>query len=270
MDAIYRISGRDGSIVWQLGGKSSSLHLQGFNFSRQHDARFLDPASLPFDTKKGREYISFVDNAVDESTYHDESTVVSSSLIVQIDRVRKQAKLVHRVMRPDGEATTFGGNTHFLSNGHLFTSWAGDAYITEHHLHGQHNRLVMQARFLSDRFTTYRAYKADFKGTPSEPIALKCTAFGTSAAKATVVCHVSWNGATEVRRWRFREAIRPRPAEDEVLGSVAKSGFETRIQLKGYVSRICAEAVDVSGKVIGVSADMEVVKAKDWPEVASL
>lgn len=41
-DAIYKVSRRTGAILWQLGGVGSSFELQGFNFSRQHDARFVD------------------------------------------------------------------------------------------------------------------------------------------------------------------------------------------------------------------------------------
>ncbi|KAE8380382.1 ASST-domain-containing protein [Aspergillus bertholletiae] len=39
---IYKISGQDGSIQWRLGGKNSSIQLLDYNFSAQHDARFLE------------------------------------------------------------------------------------------------------------------------------------------------------------------------------------------------------------------------------------
>ncbi|KAE8320792.1 ASST-domain-containing protein [Aspergillus sergii] len=38
---IYKISGADGSIQWRLGGTNSSIEMQDYNFSSQHDARFL-------------------------------------------------------------------------------------------------------------------------------------------------------------------------------------------------------------------------------------
>ena len=41
-NTIYLISGLDGHIVWRLGGRTSSfMHLDGLNFSAQHDARIL-------------------------------------------------------------------------------------------------------------------------------------------------------------------------------------------------------------------------------------
>ena len=34
---IYKVSGSDGSIIWRLGGKMSTFHLNSFNFSSQND-----------------------------------------------------------------------------------------------------------------------------------------------------------------------------------------------------------------------------------------
>lgn len=37
-NAIYKISGKDGRLIWTLGGPNSSFTLEeNFNFSRQHD-----------------------------------------------------------------------------------------------------------------------------------------------------------------------------------------------------------------------------------------
>ena len=37
-NAIYKISEKDGSLLWTLGGLNSDFELEkGFNFSRQHD-----------------------------------------------------------------------------------------------------------------------------------------------------------------------------------------------------------------------------------------
>jgi hypothetical protein len=55
---IYKISGKDGSIIWRLGGKLSDFKTD-FNFSSQHDAKFYSQNS-------SMTVISFLDNASDE------------------------------------------------------------------------------------------------------------------------------------------------------------------------------------------------------------
>ena len=245
---------------WRLGGKSSTFTLDGFEFLRQHDARFLNPETVPFKTEKGLEYISIFNNAADE---YDEDPPSPTVLIIALDREQRTANLVRQVTRPDELITRYSGNSNFLENGNLFVGWAGDAYSTEH---GADNSVLMEARFRSDRFTTWRTFKGDFKGFSSEDVALKCTAHGTSAAKATTVCWVSWNGATEVRRWRFRSAPETRSKEDEggVVGTVQKMGFETRIQIRGYKSTVVAEALDANEKVLGVSEPLQVSVQQSW------
>src|ERR1700744_3370003 len=57
-NAIYKVSGKDGSIVWQLGGDHNSFVMDGFNFSKQHDARFIEQNATTT-------IISFLDNASD-------------------------------------------------------------------------------------------------------------------------------------------------------------------------------------------------------------
>ena len=56
--AIYKISGKDGSIIWRLGGKLSDFEAD-FNFSSQHTAKFYSQNSSVT-------VISFLDNASDE------------------------------------------------------------------------------------------------------------------------------------------------------------------------------------------------------------
>jgi hypothetical protein len=72
--AIYKISGKDESILWQLGGRNSSFE-QDFGFSYQHDAWFIEENATPT-------IISFLDNA---SNGHVHSANTSSALIVALD-----------------------------------------------------------------------------------------------------------------------------------------------------------------------------------------
>ena len=70
--------------------------------------------------------------------------------------------------------------------------------------------------------------------------------FTTGDGTVTIV-HVSWNGATEVRRWRVLGADGKRVAQR------ARSGFETAIPVAGGGTSFQVQALDKSGKVIGTS-----------------
>lgn len=75
-DAVYKVSGKDGRILWTLGGVSSTFKLEGFNFSRPHDARFLSSDATS-------ETITMLDNAGDEQS---QIADFSSALIVDLDK----------------------------------------------------------------------------------------------------------------------------------------------------------------------------------------
>ena len=75
--AIYKISGVDGSIIWRLGGKLSNFS-QNFNFSSQHDARFLVVNSTTT-------VISFLDNASDELGRQPPTSNTSAIKVVALD-----------------------------------------------------------------------------------------------------------------------------------------------------------------------------------------
>jgi len=77
-NTIYLVSGHDGTIIWRLGGEASSFLLDGFNFSRQHYAKFQainDTVTI----------ISFLENAADDTATHT-PTSASSSLCTLIER----------------------------------------------------------------------------------------------------------------------------------------------------------------------------------------
>jgi hypothetical protein len=75
-DCIYKISGTDGRIIWRLGGDDSSFVLEGFNFSKQHDARFVEQNATTT-------VISFLDNAVDGK--HNATSDHSTAYLVALE-----------------------------------------------------------------------------------------------------------------------------------------------------------------------------------------
>ncbi|KAF2763658.1 hypothetical protein EJ03DRAFT_322583 [Teratosphaeria nubilosa] len=252
-NAIYKISGQTGKVLWRLGGTRSSFMPEGFNFSRQHDAQWLDYDD-DFET------ISFLDNAADPNS---RTANISSVLIVDLDKRSRPptATVLSRIWRPDGKLSLQRGNyQRFPNSGNTLASWSDNAYMTEHDEDG---RMVLEARFRSDRFVTYRSYKFNFTGAPSEPIAVKSLAFGESAEAAVTVVYVSWNGATEVREWRFygRHEF---GEEKVVLGVKGKSGFETVFQKNGWFAQVWVEGIDAKGEVLGCSEWEGTVAPGEW------
>ena len=255
LDTIFKISGKDGSVLWRLGGVNSSFNLDGFNFSRQHDSRF-------YGYHDGKELITFLDNASDLA---DNTSSYSSALIVELDHSANPptASVYKRIVRPDGGLTKSRGNFQTLPNGNSFVCWSGNSYLSEHDADGQ---VVMEARFLGGRLTTYRAYKGGFVGAPAEDPAIKAFTYGVTSAKSTTVIYVSWNGATEVATWRFHAV---KNGKNVVIGEKSRTGFETMFQAEGYYPNVHAEGIAADGSSLGASDSVTVARPDDWKHHSS-
>ncbi|PYH82405.1 hypothetical protein BO82DRAFT_431652 [Aspergillus uvarum CBS 121591] len=235
---IYLISGQDGAIRWRLGGKGNNFQ-KDFDFSWQHDARII------LQTPE-RMVMSFLDNAADELS---ENKPVSSAMIVELDLVNFEAKLLNQYLRPDGDLTRRRGSTQLLPNNNVFVSWSDYGYISEFD-HG--GRLLTEARFASDRFGNYRAYKYPWSASPAEPPVVVASVAGINGSESLTECHVSWNGATEVKFWRFW-AQAAADGDKTLIGTVARTGFETSFIARGYMDWVSAEALDADQNSLGFS-----------------
>lgn len=247
-DCIYKISGVDGSIIWRLGGVQSSIVLEDFNFSRQHDARFRSENSTTT-------IISFLDNASDE--YDTKTSAYSSAVEVAIytSTSRMTAKVLRRWARPDRSFTYLRGNVQYLPESeNVFVGWSDRGYMSEFTADGT---CVLEADFASGRFCTYRAYKFNFTGTPTEPPVLKNLNYAGLKGETVSTFHVSWNGATDVAAWKFYGS-QTKSGEFAELGSVNRTGFETTFA-SHYVSWSYAEAVAANGTVLGKSGVQDTI-----------
>lgn len=244
-NTIYLISGRDGHIIWRLGGKTSDF-TQDFTFSKQHHAHFL---RRDLDATNST-VITFLNNASDELEQEED---VSSALMVEVDVRSKSARVLRRYPRPDGGLTRLRGSVQPLPNENVFVGWSEGGYMSEHAADG---RVLLEARFISDRLSTYRAYKFPFVGRPSAPPVL------VSAIQDTdTVFHVSWNGATDVHEWRFLrhsgsvtgESVTREATDAREVSTARKADFETVHMARGYFGYVSVEALDVDGNVLGKS-----------------
>lgn len=103
---------------------------------------------------------------------------------------------------------------------------------------------MYEASFLSHRFANYRTYKGEFVARPNTKPDLKAFATVNSRKSLTTTIYVSWNGATEVKEWRFFAHSSKGKVE---LGSASKGGFETSFVATGYHPIVFVEAVDMYG-----------------------
>ena len=173
-------------------------------------------------------------------------------MIVALDTSSKpmSARVIQQYSRPDGKLTNLRGNTQVLPDGGAFISWSTQGYLSEYAADG---RCILEAEFLSPRFNTYRAYKFNFTGFPEELPMLKVYAYEVGLLQWGTAFHVSWNGATEVAKWKFY-SVHEESSELVLLGSAKKQGFETSFMSTINVGCSWAEAISENGTVLGKSA----------------
>jgi hypothetical protein len=229
--AVYEVNRRTGKVLWRLGGKQTDYKLgTGVRFAWQHDARRQPDGTITiFDNGAAPPVEKF-----------------SRVLVLRLDEQPKRVTLVRSYKHPKNLLAPFEGNAQFLPNGHIVVGWGGWPYISELDKNG---RVLFDVYFghgkkPGEDADTYRAYRMVWHGDPREP---------PDVAFANGRAYVSWNGATDVAKWRLLagenvDNLRP------VL-TVRKTGFETAILIplgtKG--AYIGVEALDAKGEGIGTS-----------------
>ncbi|KAJ5204170.1 uncharacterized protein N7498_005049 [Penicillium cinerascens] len=254
-DTIYGISGEDGRIMWRLGGIESNFDMD-FTFSKQHDVKFVSSNGT-------HHVISLLNNASDERG-NDEN--ISSALFIEVDTVAMTARVINRINRPDSALTRLRGSVSTLANGNIFAGWSEFGYQSEHAPNGD---VLMTARFASDRYSTYRAYKSDFIGRPTTSPDVVASVYGTSDEDITTIIYVSWNGATDVVGYNFYAQAYDSGARVKI-GHANKSDFETMYIVDGYMDWISAEALGVNGKVMSTSRVTRSGIPENWKAVGFL
>lgn len=114
------------------------------------------------------------------------------------------------------------------------------------------SQVVFESVFVSSRLQNYRTYKFDWTGYPTDDPAVKAAVHAAKDGSLNTVAHVSWNGATEVKSWKFY-ALQD-DFEEVLLGTVPRKGFETAAVFPGYHKHVLAEAMDSVGRSLGNSS----------------
>ncbi|MHA6805879.1 arylsulfotransferase family protein [Salinifilum ghardaiensis] len=223
--AVYKIDRNTGRVQWRLNGTETDYSLPPeAQFQWQHDAQRRPDGT-----------ISLFDNGVPEKER-------SRGLVLRLDEEAGTAEAVREDWRPAPELSPNMGNYQLLGSGNAFTGWGGGSGYTEF----GPDRSVRHEAELSGGLKSYRAYREPWVGRPAtDPdVATRPDGDGTAV-------HASWNGATEVARWRVRSG----PAPDRLTPEqeVPRRGFETGARISTTEGYVAVEALDEHGEVLGRS-----------------
>lgn len=237
MAGIYKLSGNDGHIIWELGGANPTFHQTNFNFSSQHHARWISENGT-------HTVLTLYDNA---SNGFNITHKFSRGYFISIDHMANTATAFKAYDAPEPEGGLLSGsqgNIQLLPNGNVHIGWGEHAYFSEHTAEGS---AVMYAKVAqrSSNVMIYRSYKFPWVGQPLTKPAL-WTYSHTGDEKSGMVFYTSWNGATEVDSWNFY-AAQNATGPFELVGNAKKNGFETVMRYLNVTTWSFAEALDKEG-----------------------
>jgi Arylsulfotransferase (ASST) len=221
--AVYKVNRRTGAIMWRLGGRSSDFAMgPGTRFWWQHHVREPRPGLL-----------SVFDDGANPTKEPQ-----SRGLLLTMDEDRRRCTLQRAYTSPARPLAVNQGSVQLLPDDSVLVGWGSEPAFSQFAADGSQ---VLYGQFPRSGWS-YRAFTADWTGTPSDPPAV--------AVRGPVV-YVSWNGATKVASWEVSAGASP-----DVLSpicSAAKAGFETAIHVDGPGPYFRVAAVDGAGNVLGQS-----------------
>lgn len=226
--AVYKVHRRTGEVLWRLGGARSDFDVApraGFSFQHHVVAHSNGTYSI-FDNEGGP----------------PNQAPSSRGLIVTVDEAARQVRFQRQFDHRPPVMSEALGSVQELAGGHTFIGWGTSSYFTEYDARGA---VLLDGR-LGPGVDSYRAFKQPWQARPLEPPTLSL-----ERKRGTTLLYASWNGATDVARWRVLSGSSAHQLG--VFGEAERYGFETEITL-GRPGRYCAvEALDASGNVLGRS-----------------
>ncbi|KAJ5713970.1 uncharacterized protein N7483_011151 [Penicillium malachiteum] len=262
--AIFKISGTNGNIIWQLGGRQGSDFQipSNLEFAYQHHARFR------YRSPDGSiERISFLDNANSDAQPHHFTGRVSRIRYIELNHTTKSISEIWTYPAPDDLIAVAQGSLQFLPNGNAFVNWGSAGAITEYSENGTILFHAYLDSYPSEYVHSYRGFRSNWTGISSEEPAVLAFKLQSQG----LMMWVSWNGDTETKAWRFYLQDSRSSQKVNVLGTQSRKGFETRFQsnldqsLEEFQKYfIVAEALNSSGHVIGRSRPVKIQDDKPY------
>jgi hypothetical protein len=228
-NAAYLIDHRSGRVLWTLGGKQSSFTMEtGTRTWAQHNAVLhADGTVTIFDNGGGLPFV------------HPQSRGIRE----RIDVRQRTATLIREYDHDPSLRVEVEGGMQLLPDGNAFIGWGAQRYFSEYDSSG---RQIFDAHF-NDPIASYRAYRFAWRGEPATAPALAVVPRGRAATNL----YASWNGATDVARWRVLAGANARSLR--FVGDEPKRGFETAILVHRADRRFAVQAVSASGRILATS-----------------
>ena len=156
--ALYELDTPTGQVVAEIGGKHSSLTVsRGAATAYQHDASVLANGT-----------ISVFDNGGVPKVHTQ-----SRGLFLAIDAQTKTDSVLTEYDHPDPPLLSGSqGSVQTLEDGNVFIGWGAEPYFSEDSTSGQ---LIYDAHWHGS-YGSYRAYRSQWTGSPSEPPAIAASA----------------------------------------------------------------------------------------------
>jgi hypothetical protein len=229
MHSALELDRRSGKLLYRLGGKASDYKLSsGAKFVSQHDIRR---------DRAGR--VTVFDNGSPPSTGR-----TARAIALNVNEGDHKVTLKRSFRRSPPFESPSQGNVQAQPNGNYTVGWGGDVpYFTEFTSDG---KVALDGNFVPETVDTYRTWHMPWSAQPSKPPNVFAQASGGETS-----IYVSWNGATEVARWRVKSG----PAPEALLPgkTFVKKGFETHTTISGTPAYVAVEALDADGKTLGTS-----------------
>lgn len=254
LDQVLKIAGNDnvhgvtpGTILWRLGGKYnefSSPHIA--DLSRQHHVRILST------TRTETTFTMFNNQWQHDDNYRDLSNVQ----IITINNETMSVTRSQRWYQPEGYKSFAQGSMQLLPNGNVLVGWGTVPHLSEFLPNGtllyhMHLDTVFEEERGTRNMQNYRVFKAQWTAKPkTKPKLVAYSRLCTTSEAVPFVAYVSWNGATEVRSWRFYRRSLWGVGPWVSIGKFAKQGFETKVYFRNFWGSVASLAKEV--KVVGL------------------
>jgi Arylsulfotransferase (ASST) len=234
--AGYQLEGGTGKVLWRLGGNKSSFKMgPGTQMAWQHDGRVLPDGD-----------VTFFDDGSSPPIHHQ-----SRAVRITLDFKARQARLASAFTHANAPLLAASqGNMQTLADGNTVVGYGGVPAISEYARGGS---LLFDAQQPLD-MSFYRAFRFPWSGRPLSPPAVLAGLNGTG--EETIV-HASWNGATDVARWRVLAGAQRGALAAQA--TIPASGFESSTTLPARYAYVAVLALDTRGRVLGSSQTVQLI-----------
>jgi hypothetical protein len=226
--SVLDVSDQSARTNWVLGGRHSSFTMgPGARFAFQHDARLRSPTVF-----------TVFDDGAGPPAVHKQSR----GLTLRLDLTHHRASVIRDDEHAGPLLANYEGNVQVLPNGDDFVGWGQQPFFSEFNSRAQE---IFDGRFVGHT-DSYRAYRFGWWGQPAAPPA---TRLRVVHGRRTL--YVSWNGATDVSKWRVVGG--PTPTSTNWITTYRKRTFETAVRLPHAYHYVVAQALGSHGQVLASS-----------------